>query len=58
MTPFNRPHIPPHPPKPTTGRLWFGTRIIAENEPFRNLQARKTELIQQGYDKRFLKITY
>lgn len=44
--------------KPSTGRLWYGNKLIAENEPFSKLQFRKTQLIGEGYDKRFFKITY
>jgi hypothetical protein len=44
--------------KPSTGRLWYGSKLIAENEPFRNLQYRKIQMIREGYDKRFFRISY
>jgi len=52
-----KPNIP-RTEKPTTGRLWYGNRVIAEKVPFRNLQQTKITLIQQGYDKKLFKITY
>ncbi|MEA4975995.1 MAG: hypothetical protein VB046_09695 [Paludibacter sp.] len=50
------PNIPRE--KPKTGRLWYGGRLIAQNEPFRNLQYRKIQLIREGYDKKLFRISY
>lgn len=44
--------------KPKTGRLWYGGRLIAQNESFRNLQYRKIQLIREGYDKKLFRISY
>ena len=44
-------------PKATTGRLWLRGQVIAEG-PFAHIGRRRSELIQQGYPKADLRITY
>lgn len=40
-------------PKPTTGVLMYGKKVIAENKPFRELTHLQTTLIAQGYAKEY-----
>lgn len=44
--------------KPKTGNLWYGSRIVYGPAEFRKLAFRKSELIQQGYDKQLFHIHY
>lgn len=44
---------PTGPLKPTTGVLMYGNKVIAENKPFNQLTHLQTQLIAQGYEKRY-----
>jgi len=39
-------------PKPNTGVLKYGNKTVLEDKPFWQLEAKKKELVKQGYDEK------